>query len=129
EFARITGRFILLAAVHFTKCACVFALYLPLQTRPSSDMFITISQRHHFCPFRRPRTTVRMHPTKVVHRDISRRHVFTSPVAIYLIVSIVFCSQLTLTKGDIFAGDRRDPYFTSRPNPIQNYGQWGHYPI
>ena len=70
-----------------------------------------------------------MHSTKVCLRYNWRHNVFFSPVAIYLIVSIFICIQLSLTNADIYAGDRLDPYFTSRPNPIENYGQWGHYPI
>lgn len=42
---------------------------------------------------------------------------------------IILVSQLFDPIGaDIYVGDNRDPYFTARPNPINNYDQWGHYP-
>ncbi|KAJ6221357.1 hypothetical protein RDWZM_007169 [Blomia tropicalis] len=47
----------------------------------------------------------------------------------FIITIIFILLSIYLTKADIFAGERLDPYFTSRPNVIQNYGQWGHYPI
>jgi len=74
-----------------------------------------------------------MYSTKVVRQsqltpsDTSRHKVFGIS-ATCLIVTLV-CSQFCPTAADIYAGDGRNPYFTSRPNPIQNYGQWGHYPI
>lgn len=30
---------------------------------------------------------------------------------------------------DTYSGDGRDPFFTARPPVVDNYGQWGHYPI
>lgn len=33
-------------------------------------------------------------------------------------------------QADIYTGDRPiDRYFTARPRPIENYDQWGHYPL
>lgn len=43
-----------------------------------------------------------------------------------IVLVIIFHSQLS--SADIFAGEGADRYFTARPDPNHNYGQWGHYP-
>ena len=64
---------------------------------------------------------------KSVSSDIPHLNVFIFLRAILQIVTIV--SHFCFCRSDIFVGDHLDPFFTSRPNPIQNYDQWGHYPI
>lgn len=70
-----------------------------------------------------------MYSTKVVSSDIPPFHVFILSRAMLLAGALVVLCQVSPSKGDTYAGDRLDPFFTARPNPIQNYGQWGHYPI
>src|SRR6218665_1075703 len=47
----------------------------------------------------------------------------------FMSVLIIVISLLNHCHCDIYSGDRRDPYLTARPSIVDNYAQWGHYPI